>query len=179
MDPRHTDRWRWHVKVALASAITSATRLQRPVARFREQRRPLILGYHRVVEDFREVSRTDMPSMLISRAMLERHIDYIGRTFRFVTLDEIGEHLSTGRPFLDPVAAVTFDDGYQDVYENALPVLKRKGIPAAMFVVTDLIGQPAWQIHDRLYHLVEGAFSQWADPRRRLFDVLAELRLGA
>ena len=43
----------------------------------------------------------------------------------------------------DPVAAVTFDDGYRDVYEHAVPVLKRKGIPAAVFVVTDLVGRRA------------------------------------
>ena len=48
----------------------------------------------------------------------------------------------SGEPFDEPVAAITFDDGYRDVYEHAFPVLKRKGIPAAVFVVTDLVGQP-------------------------------------
>src|SRR5881394_108094 len=177
MDPKQTARWRWQLRVALASAITGATRLQRPAARAREQRRPLILGYHRVVEDFRSACRTDMRSMLISRAMFERHLDCVGRAFRFVSLDEIGERLAEGRPFVEPVAAVTFDDGYQDVYENALPVLKRKGIPAAMFVVTDLVGRPAWQIHDRLYHLVAKAYRAWDDPRARLARLLADLGL--
>jgi peptidoglycan/xylan/chitin deacetylase (PgdA/CDA1 family) len=177
MVPKPNERWRWHVRAALASAITNATRLQRPAARAREQRRPLILGYHRVVDDFAAASMTDMRSMLISRAMFERHIDHVGRSFRFVTLDEIGEHLATGRPFLEPVAAITFDDGYQDVYENAFPVLKRKGIPAAMFVVTDLVGREAWQTHDRLYTLVEKAYAQWPDPRYRLAGLLSELQL--
>jgi peptidoglycan/xylan/chitin deacetylase (PgdA/CDA1 family) len=50
------------------------------------------------------------------------------------------------------------------VYEQAVPTLKRKGIPAAMFVVTDLVGQSGWQIHDRLYHLLDKAYSAWTDP---------------
>jgi peptidoglycan/xylan/chitin deacetylase (PgdA/CDA1 family) len=177
MFPREADRWRWHVKVAMASAIAGASQLHQRAIRAREQRRPLILGYHRVVEDFMSVARTEMPSMLISRAMFERHIEWIGRSFRFVSLDEIGEHVRSGRPFSSPVAAITFDDGYQDVYEHAFPLLRRKGIPAAMFVVTDLIGRPAWQIHDKLYYLVDKAFAAWDDPPQRLFDLMTDLRI--
>jgi hypothetical protein len=36
-----------------------------------------------------------MPSMLTSAAMFERHLDLVGRHFRFASLDEIGEHLAT------------------------------------------------------------------------------------
>jgi peptidoglycan/xylan/chitin deacetylase (PgdA/CDA1 family) len=77
------------------------------------------------------------------------------------------------------VAAVTFDDGYRDVYECAFPVLKRKGIPAAVFVVTDLVGQPSWQIHDKLYHLVAKAFAAWDDPRDGFVRLLSSLGLPA
>jgi peptidoglycan/xylan/chitin deacetylase (PgdA/CDA1 family) len=77
------------------------------------------------------------------------------------------------------VAAVTFDDGYRDVYQNAFPVLKRKGIPAAVFVVTDLVGREFWQIHDRLYHLVAKAYSVWDHPRRELETLFRGLSLPA
>jgi peptidoglycan/xylan/chitin deacetylase (PgdA/CDA1 family) len=41
--------------------------------------------------------------------------------------------------------AVTFDDGYRSVLDNAVPVLLRKGIPAALFVPTGYLGRtPAW-----------------------------------
>ncbi len=138
-----------------------------------------MLGYHRVVEDFEKEARSEMPSMLTSRTMFEHHLECLGRRFQFVSLDEIGERLLSGRPFTRPVAAITFDDGYEDVYENAFPVLTRKGIPAAMFVVTDLVGQPFWQIHDKLYHLVAKAFATWHNPRHELCGLLAELGLPA
>jgi peptidoglycan/xylan/chitin deacetylase (PgdA/CDA1 family) len=117
--------------------------------------------------------------MLTSCEMFERHLDLVGRQFRFVTLDEIGDRLLRGEPFTEPVAAVTFDDGYMDNYEHAFPILKRKGIPAAVFVVTDLIGHPYWQAHDRLYHLVDKAFASWSDPRRELTALLNGLGLPA
>lgn len=177
MSSRQADRWRWHIRTALASAIAGALRLEDHARRAREQRRPLILGYHRVVEDFASASETDMRSMLTSRAMFGQHIEWVGKSFDFVSLDEIAEHVSSGRPFTRPVAAVTFDDGYRDVYENAFPILRRKGIPAAMFVVTDLISKPLWQTHDRLYYLVDRAFNTWDDPKRRLFELMTELQL--
>jgi peptidoglycan/xylan/chitin deacetylase (PgdA/CDA1 family) len=92
--------------------------------------------------------------MLVSRSMLEQHLDWIGSRFRFVSLDELGERLELKDSRTDPVAAVTFDDGYRDFYDHALPVLKRKGVPAAIFVVTGLVGTKRLQLHDRLHLLL-------------------------
>jgi peptidoglycan/xylan/chitin deacetylase (PgdA/CDA1 family) len=167
------------LKNALAATIERAhdTGLASLLARGPE--RPLVLGYHRVVEDYEAEARDEMPSMLIGVDMFERHLDCIGRHFKFVTLDEIGRRLESGVPFTERVAAVTFDDGYRDVYEHAVPVLKRKGIPAAMFVVTDLVGQSFWQTHDKLYHLLAKAFATWPDPRRQLTALTRSLDLPA
>jgi peptidoglycan/xylan/chitin deacetylase (PgdA/CDA1 family) len=167
------------VKAALASAIAGAhdhglqAMLARPTAR------PLVLGYHRVVADFAAGARTEIPSMLTSCDMFERHIDWLGRHYRFAGLDEIGEHLLSGEPFDQPVVAITFDDGYRDVYEQAFPVLQRKGIPAAIFVVTDLVGRAFWHRHDRLYRLVAKAFDNWNDPQRELRGIFRNLDVPA
>jgi peptidoglycan/xylan/chitin deacetylase (PgdA/CDA1 family) len=172
-------RWKWHIKAGLASVIRSVGAKRKPLTKNGGGYRPLVLGYHRVVEDYDEARRSEMASMLISTAMFERHLDAIGRHFKFVDVDEIGEAVRNGVPFQEPVAAVTFDDGYRDVYENAMPVLTRKGIPAAMFVVTDLVGQSGWQMHDKLYRLIDKGFSMWDNPRRQLHGVLDDLGLPA
>src|SRR5262249_28792739 len=65
-----------------------------------------------------------------------------------------------------PVAAVTFDDGYRDVYELAFPMLSRKGIPAAVFVITDLVGTMRPPLCDRLYLLVARMFAPPSAPAR-------------
>src|SRR5688572_13461447 len=118
-----------------------------------------------------------MASMLTSTRMFERHLDCIGKHFRFVSLDDVGAHILSGEPFDEPVAAITFDDGYHDNYEHAFPVLMRKGIPAAVFLVTDLVGRPFWQVHDKLYHLVAKAFATWDHPRRALTGLMRDLGL--
>lgn len=133
---------------------------------------PLVICYHRVVEDVTSSVRSSDAPMLISRRMLERHLDWVGLRFRFVSLEELGSRLESQGTFDQPVAAVTFDDGYSDVYTNAFPLLKRKGIPAAVFVVTDLVGTPNLHTHDRLYLLLARGFFKWRSPARALADLL-------
>lgn len=136
---------------------------------------PLVIGYHRVVEDIAANAGSSIPGMLISRGMLECHLDWIGRRFRFISLDELGSWLECGGKFDKPVAAITFDDGYSDVYYNAFPLLKQKGIPAAVFVVTDLVGTSCLQIYDKLYLLLTRAFSTWRSAPRDLARLLVGL----
>jgi len=142
--------------------------------------------YHRVVENFDRSRRGAIPSMLISTTMLERHIDWMARRYSFVSLDELGRSLESGRTFSKPVAAITFDDGYSDVYHHAFPLLKRKGIPAAVFVVTSLIGTGQPQIFDRFYLLLRLIYIHGAPLvptvtgllRSRGLDTTAVERLG-
>src|SRR5205814_817751 len=95
-----------------------------------------------------------------SAAMLERHLDWVGRSFRFVSLDELGQILDSDRRPDRPLAAVTFDDGYAEVYEHAFPMMTRKGIPGAVFAVADLVGTPQLMGHDRLYLLLARALAR-------------------
>jgi peptidoglycan/xylan/chitin deacetylase (PgdA/CDA1 family) len=110
-----------------------------------------VVGYHRVVRDFARSSELAMPSMLVSTHTFCKHLDWIGGRYDFVTLDELALALQGKRTSSRPVAAITFDDGYKDVYLNAFPILQSKGIPSAVFVVTDLVGTSRLQVHDELY----------------------------
>ena len=45
---------------------------------------------------------------------------------------------------------ITFDDGYKDVFVNALPILKKYEFKATCFFVTNLIGQDnSWDIKNK------------------------------
>ena len=135
---------------------------------------PLVVGYHRVVEDFAAHARGYMPSMLISTATLEQQLDWIGRRYDFADPDHMDRWLAGERPGQKPVALITFDDGYRDVYEHALPLLRRKGIPAVVFVVTDLVGSGRMQLHDELFLSLAQALRAWPDPRPPLQSLLRD-----
>jgi peptidoglycan/xylan/chitin deacetylase (PgdA/CDA1 family) len=172
-------RWRRFLKDAVAAALShtrSLTSFAQPVA---GGFRPLVIGYHRVVEDFERAASTDMPTMLVSRAMFERHVEWIGRHFEFVSLDEIGINIERGEPFSRPVATITFDDGYRDVYEHAVPTLMRVGAAATVFIVTDQVDRESWQIHDRMYYLLARSYEKCQEPWRRLAALLANAEISS
>ncbi len=66
----------------------------------------------------------------------------------FITLDQLEEHLRQGTPLPERPVCLTFDDGCESVHSHALPVLKRLGVPAAVFVTTD---ENAWIFHEGEY----------------------------
>lgn len=148
------------------------TAVARTLGPFLQSDRVLVVGYHRVVERFDREAELTIPANLVSQGMLERHLDWIGRHHEYISLDELGRLLESGARPVRPVAAVTFDDGYRDVYENAFPMLIRKGIPAAVFPVTNLIGTSKGQTHDRLYASVRRALRSWPTPAATMRDRL-------
>lgn len=138
--------------LSMALRATGTDRLIGAVAGVRRQ--PLIIGYHRVIDTLASDHPGATPAMTVSVRMMEQHLDWIGRRYRFLSLDEVGARIAAGSGWSKPVAAITFDDGYSDVYHHALPVLLRKGIPAAVFLVTDTVGTSHLHTHDRLYLLL-------------------------
>jgi peptidoglycan/xylan/chitin deacetylase (PgdA/CDA1 family) len=56
------------------------------------------------------------------------------RGFAIVPLDEVPERLAS--PGRQRFAVLTFDDGYRDNLEEALPILRRHGAPFTLFVTT-------------------------------------------
>lgn len=160
------------IKTGVASAVhwsgTNSLLALRPAAK----QTPLVVGYHRVVENFRSSAAYTIAPMLVSLRTFERQLDWIGRRFDFVSLDDLADGMEGKRRFRRPAAAITFDDGYVDAYRYAFPLLKRKGIPWAMFVVTDRLGTQNLQTYDELYLLLAQGFARWHQPRRHLHRLL-------
>ncbi len=174
----HVSRWRGLIKTGIGSALhwTGADRLL--ALRASVRRMPLVVGYHRVVEDFRAAAARSIPPMLISARIFERQLDWIGSRFDFIALDDMAAWAEGTLRFKRPVAAITFDDGYADVYQHAFPILRRKGIPAAVFVVTDRVNSSSLQTYDELYLLLSGALARWREPRRYLVGLLLDIKIS-
>ena len=69
--------------------------------------------------------------------LFARHMRFLrsGR-FNLVGLEEIQQHLEGNHILPSGSVAVTLDDGFQDNYEHAFPVLTEHRIPATIFVAT-------------------------------------------
>jgi peptidoglycan/xylan/chitin deacetylase (PgdA/CDA1 family) len=68
-------------------------------------------------------------------AVFEEQMELLGELgYTPVSLDAVRNHYVGGVPLPPRAVLITFDDGYRDNLENALPVLRRHGYPAVVFV---------------------------------------------
>ena len=129
--------------------------LTRSARRASGGRRVLIVAFHRVVEDVAAEARLAIPGLLIGARAFEAQLDALHRAgFDVVELERALQILSGETTSSRDVAVVTFDDGYGDVFANALPILRRRGQCATVYLASGCVdsGQPF--PHDRLYALL-------------------------
>ena len=86
-----------------------------------------VLTFH-ALDD--QPSVISFPTPLFRRAMARLHES----GFRTLDLLEAVDLLRRGVPFPPRSLVITFDDGYQSVYEEAFPVLERYGMNATVFL---------------------------------------------
>ncbi|HTQ09651.1 MAG TPA: polysaccharide deacetylase family protein [Fimbriimonadaceae bacterium] len=60
--------------------------------------------------------------------------------FTVLSLDQLYDHLTKGVPVPAKSIVLTFDDNYQGVHDNAIPLLRQRKWPAAVFVHTAYVG---------------------------------------
>jgi glycosyltransferase involved in cell wall biosynthesis/peptidoglycan/xylan/chitin deacetylase (PgdA/CDA1 family) len=84
--------------------------------------------------------------LTVSPERFERHISWLARRgYAGIRPSDWIKWRRDGKSLPDKPVLVTFDDGYADLAEYALPVLRRYGFGAAVYVVTgQLGGTNAW-----------------------------------
>lgn len=105
----------------------------------------VILTYHRFGED-------DIGSKTSARLFADQ-LEYLCRYYNIVPLSTIANCLVKHQEIPAYSVAITIDDGYGDAYEIAYPLLKRFGVPATLFVVTDFVDGKDWIWTDKLRFL--------------------------
>jgi peptidoglycan/xylan/chitin deacetylase (PgdA/CDA1 family) len=95
----------------------------------------MIVFYHRVADQFPN-------DWTISRHDFTRQIDWLERRFDIVSLAEAQQRLRDGNT--QPSVSITFDDGYAENCDFALPLLLSRQIPCTYFVASQfaISGEP-------------------------------------
>lgn len=104
---------------------------------------PVILTYH-------SISDGDSP-LKIPPQLFAEQMEWLRDNARVVPLGEIVAALADRKPLPERTVVLTFDDGFQNFYTSAAPLLHRWGLPATVFLPTGYCGrkngwpgQPLW-----------------------------------
>jgi len=100
-------------------------------------KRLTVLAYHRIVQNVSDGSQIAASATI---NQFTQQLDFVNQHFNPITVDMLDQWLEgklqklPSRPLL-----VTFDDGYEDAYSNAMPRLHERKIPAVVFLATGFI----------------------------------------
>lgn len=94
-----------------------------------------ILCYHRIVTNetfLRE--KSPQKNLLTTIEKFNSHLSYLSSSHKVVSMNEMVNHLNTDSNEFK--IAITFDDGYKDNYDIALPILEQYKTPATIYITT-------------------------------------------
>lgn len=151
----HAAETRVSARRAVKHVLATALAPFRPLRRAFRAPEVHLFGYHRVVEDVARESERCMAPLHVSVAAFEAHLDHLVARYEVLSLEDAVAALAGRRPVPRDVAVLTFDDGYRDILEVAAPILARRGLPATMFVSTEVLDRERPLSHDRLFGLVK------------------------
>jgi peptidoglycan/xylan/chitin deacetylase (PgdA/CDA1 family) len=112
-----------------------------------------VLVYHRFgMED-------KYPSTSVSISQFRSHLSYLERNgYTVLPLGEALNRLYSGKGIPEKTASLTMDDGYQSIWENALPLLQEYGFRATIFVSTGRVGAEGRLSWEQIQKLREKGF---------------------
>lgn len=132
---------------ALTSIIRGAVKSSLAYLTFGLRLHHLLLSNSAIVVAFHRVNNsTEGDGLTCGVEMFKRYCQFFADYFHVISLGDLVGKMERCEP-LNRELAITFDDGYQDNYEYAAPVLKAIGLPATFFVVTQFIETefvPCW-----------------------------------
>lgn len=118
------------------------------------RRKAVVLMYHRVLTPEQQRRTASQPGLIVDDATFARQVAFLKRHFRILTLEEFEDRVLNNRPFGDASCLITFDDGWIDNFENALPILRASGVPSVIFLAVNFVGRRRLFTREALTHLI-------------------------
>lgn len=108
-----------------------------------------IVNYHRVLQESNPLLASEPDVATFSWQM-----EVLAHCFHVLPLSEAIARLKSGASFPARAVCITFDDGYRSIHDVALPVLRRYGLPATLFVTSGYVDKGnMW--NDRIIEAVQ------------------------
>jgi peptidoglycan/xylan/chitin deacetylase (PgdA/CDA1 family) len=123
-----------------------------------------ILMYHSVLPE-PAVQADSLGGIIHSEVEFRAQMELLAREFHPVSLDELAKRFQAGHDLPKRSVVVTFDDGYADNYEVAMPILDRFSVPAVFYATVDCVENRKLPWPSRLRFAFRNTkLTAWADP---------------
>jgi peptidoglycan/xylan/chitin deacetylase (PgdA/CDA1 family) len=129
-------------------------------------RRPalIVLTYHRIGEAGSDPFYDQVISA--SPDAFHAQMKWLHDRIRILTLDKLNAWVQTGGPWKEPAAFVTFDDGYRDNFDVAVPILREFKVPATFFIPTEFLESAKLPWWDHVAFVIKKTGKRWLKLKR-------------
>ncbi len=95
--------------------------------------------YHRILKLPVDEQFILQPGMYVAVDTFRRQVLFLKENFNILPLTEVVDRVETGQS-LGGCCSITFDDGWQDNFAHAFPILNKYKVPATVFLTSGFIG---------------------------------------
>ena len=137
-------------KTALARCLRLTGALEIPWRRLHDG--SIVFTLHRVLERA-DAAEFDNPQLALSAEVFDSFLSYLLSRFEIVSLTDLlhpSHRSSSVGDCGKSLCAITFDDGWEDNFRVAFPILRRHRLPATVFLATGYIGTQRTLAEDQL-----------------------------
>lgn len=115
--------------------------------RRRNADRLTVVMFHRILNPEDPRWNSCDPDYTLATRWFVESLKFFGKHYSVVSLSDVLASRRHGTPLPPRSLLITFDDGWADNADYALPELRKAGLPAVLFVVADAVGtrQPFFQ----------------------------------
>jgi peptidoglycan/xylan/chitin deacetylase (PgdA/CDA1 family) len=149
-------------------------KIRKWVRRFRRKFEPrgIVLMYHRIAE-----INTDPWQLAVQPDHFEEQLIVLKKKFNVIPVSDLVNQL-TNKTLKSKSVAITFDDGYNDNFVHARPLLEKYHCPASFFIATKFIGTREMFWWDELQNIFFETAQLPAVFAMEIGDSFLELTLG-
>jgi peptidoglycan/xylan/chitin deacetylase (PgdA/CDA1 family) len=107
-----------------------------------------VVMFHRVIDPEDSQFASANPVYTVPTALFDELLEFFCRYYAVVGLADVIAAADRTRPLPEHALLISFDDGWADNLRYAVPLLRRRGLPAVIFAVAEPIVSPAdtwWQ----------------------------------
>ena len=113
-----------------------------------------IFLFHGVIRKNKHVIRNYTNKHILEKNFVNR-IKFIKKNYNILSLEKIFFLIKKKLPLPDNTCAITFDDGFENNYSVAAPILKRYKIPTTFYFSTDFINNNSMSWIDKIEYVFE------------------------
>ncbi len=112
-----------------------------------------VLAYHQLSENKKEIR-------IVSKTEFEKQILYLKKNnYNIIDPDQLSAFLAFKAKLPSKSLVITFNGGWKSIHEIGVPILKKHGMRAAIFICTDKVGGKGRMSWDQLAALSKNGFS--------------------